>query len=399
MEKLTVKITKLVGTPNKHSWSQVHSFIPEDEEKRKKRGILLAVFSFSGEEGVEAVATGKEILSRFHEEYYGETEANIFTRLKETVTKIDEEFTQPERNLEIVACVIVKDLAYLVVKGEGRILLKRGAAFQTLIKGSEIDIETASGRVNEGDLILLGTSFLFEILPEGRLRAALANETPEEVVEAIAPTILGQKNMARASSLVVRIEKEVGETAIEPLETKPEKTTPPSPKIQPKESLLNKLKIQLSRIPLKLPKGVGRVYMRQRERELKQKKVILTVAVILIILLAASVFLGSRQRETNQKKQRFEEIYIQIETAIQEGEALKELNPAKAKETLLQAQVLITDLEELAIEPEKLVEIKNRLEQTVTQVIKEHELTEVPVFYDLGLVRDQGRGEKMALYR
>ena len=399
MEKLTVKIAKLVGTPNKHSWSQVHSFIPEDEEKRKKRGILLAVFSFSGEEGVEAVATGKEILSRLHEEYYGETEANIFTRLKEAVTKIDEEFTQPERNLEIVACVIVKDLAYLVVKGEGRILLKRGAAFQTLIKGSEIDIETASGRVNEGDLILLGTSFLFEILPEGRLRAALANETPEEVVEAIAPTILGQKNMARASSLVVRIEKEVGETAIEPLETKPEKTTPPSPKIQPKESLLNKLKIQLSRIPLKLPKGVGRVYMRQRERELKQKKVISTVAVILIILLAASVFLGSRQRETNQKKQRFEEIYIQIETAIQEGEALKELNPVKAKETLLQAQGLIIDLEELATEPEKLAEIKNRLEQTVAQVIKEHELTEVPVFYDLGLVRDQGRGEKMALYR
>lgn len=344
------------------------------------------------------MATGREILSRLHEEYYGETETKIFDQLSRAVNKIDEEFTLPERNLEIVTCVIAEDLAYLAVKGKGKILLKRGTSFQTLIKGSEISVETASGYIKDGDLILLGTSLLFEVLPEGRMRAALANGTPEEVIEAIAPKILGQKKMARASSLVVLIGKEAKKETIEPLETKPEKTSPP-PKIQPGLSFKSKLKDLLAKIPMKLPKGVSRVYIRQREREIKQKKMILTVAIILIILLGASVFLGSRQRGMNQKKQRFEDLYLQIELALEEGEALKELNPVKAKETLLQAQALLADLEKLEVEEERLAVIKNRLEQTVSQVVKEHELSEVPVFFDLSLVRDQGRGEKMALYR
>ncbi len=397
MEKLTVKIAKLVGTPDQNSWSQVHSFIPEDEEKRKKRGILLAVFSFSNGEGTEAVATGRELLSRFHEEYYGETEAKVFTRLKATIIKIDEEFTRPERNLEIAACVIIENLAYLAVKGKGKILLKRDSVFQTLVEGEEIDIETASGQVKEGDLMLLGTSFLFQILPEGRLKAALANETPEEVVEAMAPTILGQKEMARASSLVVLIQKEKEEVEPEPIAVKTEKPPLVPLKFQPR-AFFKGIEERLKQIPLKLPGGVSRLYLRQKERELKQKKMILTVAVILIILLGVSVVFGSRSHETNQKKQKFEEISSQIETAIREGEALKELNPVKAKETLLQAQGLVNELEELAVEKERLAEIKSRFDQALATVVKEHELTEVPVFYDLSLVRDQGRGEKMALY-
>jgi len=343
------------------------------------------------------VATGRELLSRFHEEYFGETETKVFTRLKTAITKIDEEFTRPERNLEIVACVIVENLAYLAVKGKGKILLKRDSAFQTLVEGDEIEIKTASGQIKEGDLILLGTSFLFQILPEERLRAALASETPEEVVEAMAPTILGQKEMSRTSSLVALIEKEKKEVELEPIETKTEKPPLVSFKIQPR-ALLKGIKERLSQVPLKLPKGVGRVYLRQKERELKQKKMILTVAVILIILLGVSVVFGSRTREMSQKKQKFEEISSQIETAIQEGEALRELNSVKAKESLLQAQGLVNELEELAVEKERLAEIKSRFEQILATVVKEHELTEVPVYYDLSLVRDQGRGEKMALY-
>jgi hypothetical protein len=396
MGKLTVKIAKLVGTPDQNSWSQVHSFIPEDEEKRKKRGILLAVFSFSNGEGTEAVATGRELLSRFHEEYYGETEAKVFACLKTAITKIDEEFTRPERHLEIAACVIIENLAYLAVKGRGKILLKRKSVFQTLIEGNEIEIETASGQIKEGDLMLLGTSFLFQVLPEGRLKAALANETPEEVVEAMAPTILGQKEMARASSLVALIQAEKEEVEPESTELKAEKPPLVAPKFQPR-AFLNEIKERLSQVPSKLPRGVSRLYLRQKEREIKQKKMILTVAVILIILLTVSVAFGSRSHEMNQKKQKFEAISSQIETAIQEGEALKELNPMKAKETLLQAQGLVNDLEELGVEKEKLAEIKNRFEQALATVVKEHELTEVPVYYDLSLIRDQGRGEKMAL--
>ncbi len=400
MDELSIKTAKLVGTPNQHSWSQVHSFIPEEKEKKEKRGHLLAILSFSGEEGIEAVTTGREILARLHEEYYGETETKAFERLAQAVNKVDEEFTQPGRSLEIIAGAIIGKIAYLVVKGEGRILLKRNSAFQTLIKGQKEKLETASGFVKEGDLLFLGSGLLFQVLPEGRLRAALGSEMPGEVVEAIAPTVLGQKKMARAACLVGLVEgRGEPQEEVEEVEEVEAKTAKPKPAIQPVPSLKENLKSRLSQLSSRFPQRIGRVYVRHKEREAKQKKTILAIAVILIVLLGISFFFGSKKREASQRKQKFDQLYVQIEEAIREGEALKELNPIKAKETLFQAENLLTELEELEVEETRLEEIKTRLEQVISQVVREHELAEVPVFFDLSLVRDQGRGEEMALYR
>ena len=69
----TVETAKIVGSPADGFWSQIHTFFPQDDLKKEKRGILLAVLVVSGvEEGIEAVAQGREILGRLHEEYYGD---------------------------------------------------------------------------------------------------------------------------------------------------------------------------------------------------------------------------------------------------------------------------------------------------------------------------------------
>lgn len=397
MEKLTVQIAKLVGTPNQNSWSQVHSFIPEEEEKKSKRGFLLAIISFSGEEGVEAVATGREILSRFHEEYYGETETKIFSRLTQAVEEVNEEFSQPERKLEIITAALVENIAYLVIKGGGRILLKRGEAVQTLLEGNEEKLATASGYLEEGDFLMLGTNLLFEVIPQGGLQAALNNETPEEVVEAMAPLIHGQSQMARAASLVAMVKKEEGMAEEIGAVSVPEEKAPQAQSAI--AGITEKLKTFFGRVPFKLPQAVGRIYLRQREKELKQKKMVLTVAIILILLLGASIVFGSRQRGLHQRQQQFAEISSQVGAALEEGEGLKELNPLKAKEILLPLQSKITELEKLGIETQKLTEVKKRYEQVLTQVVKEHEFSDLPVFFDLSLIREGGRGDKMSLYR
>lgn len=97
------QIAKVVGTPTNGFWSQVHTFSPEDPVKKEKRGDLLAVLVLSGvPEGIEAVAAGREVLARLHEEYYGHLEGSPFERLKESLAKISQE--SPEA--EIVAAVV-----------------------------------------------------------------------------------------------------------------------------------------------------------------------------------------------------------------------------------------------------------------------------------------------------
>ena len=85
----TVSSSKLTGNPGPSGWVQVHEYLPKDEEKLKLRGHLFAVIA-TGEKGasdpeglrsgggIENVAAGRELLTRLHEEYFGNTEASAF---------------------------------------------------------------------------------------------------------------------------------------------------------------------------------------------------------------------------------------------------------------------------------------------------------------------------------
>ena len=89
MREILLETAKIVGTATESSWSQVHTFFPADIEKQERRGRLLAVLSLRGlKEGLEAVAAGREIIARLHEEYYGNLTGSAFSRLKTAVKKV-----------------------------------------------------------------------------------------------------------------------------------------------------------------------------------------------------------------------------------------------------------------------------------------------------------------------
>ena len=124
MKKLTVRIGKLVETPTPSSWSQVHTFFAEDPEKSKERGDLLAVLSVSGEEGVEALALGREIILRFHEEYYGQKEASAMVQLTKAVESVVDEFNKKGHSLEVVAGALLGEMLYVAIYGSGDVWVK-----------------------------------------------------------------------------------------------------------------------------------------------------------------------------------------------------------------------------------------------------------------------------------
>ena len=94
MQRFLFKSAKVVGTGTKDAWSQVHLFSPDDKKQRRQRGELLAVVCLSGlAEGIEAVASGPEMISRLHEEYYGNLEGGALERLGQAVEKVVAEVT------------------------------------------------------------------------------------------------------------------------------------------------------------------------------------------------------------------------------------------------------------------------------------------------------------------
>src|SRR4030042_4094451 len=117
MENFGLRFAKIGGTPTEKSGSWVHAFSPSDEEKLSQRGHLLAVIgldNFVGEG--ELAIVGREIISRLHEEYYGELTNQPFVQLKSAVNKVAQEINAGgDLSLNFGAVVIFSNLLYAVM--------------------------------------------------------------------------------------------------------------------------------------------------------------------------------------------------------------------------------------------------------------------------------------------
>ena len=86
MDNFWLHCAKIVGTPTSKSGSWVHTFSPTDENKLIQRGHLLVAIGLNNFNGLgDLAAIGKEIVSRLHEEYYGDLTATAFNQLKKTI--------------------------------------------------------------------------------------------------------------------------------------------------------------------------------------------------------------------------------------------------------------------------------------------------------------------------
>ena len=108
---MNLQIAKIVGSLSGSSWSQVHSFKPEEGEKLQTHGELLAAVSFKAKAEIEISSFGAEIIQRLQEIYYSNEAGSVLKKLNQTCeTWAAEWLGQVE--LEIVALIIWQDYLY-----------------------------------------------------------------------------------------------------------------------------------------------------------------------------------------------------------------------------------------------------------------------------------------------
>jgi hypothetical protein len=391
MNNFTASLAKIVGTSHQNSWSQVHTFFPDDIEKKDKRGIFLGVFAFKTENPeIDAVTFGREILSRIHEEYYGETETPALSSLEKAVGKVVEEFSQEGSHLEILVAVILKNILYLVSSGDGRAYLKRGDLWQKILEGGQKEVETASGYLEDSDNVVLGTSTFFNLVTDETLKKALESGIPQEAADGLTPFICSQSEDSQVAAIIGKIGEEelITDSVQEVSEEEPvlEKEIPPK-KENPLLDLFRKFTaLYPQKIEIKLPSG----------EEGKKKKVVFTVAILLIILLGISIFFGKEKSKTAEKQKQFDSLYQEARKNLEEGTSLVSLNPIQAKELIFQARDIVPKIEKLQLETDKVQQLKQEIDNALGLVVKEHVIDNPTVSLDLALFRANGKGDFMS---
>lgn len=304
-------LAKIVTTPTQFSWSQAYN-----------AGNLFALLSLKKPpSGNQEELETKDSLSLLGKETFEVLEQEYFSLETKNLDSIKQAVLTTLKNLtpEFLDCFIVVsvtgNVVYLLAKNNGKILLKRSDTLTTILSPSA-ELTTASGNLNNNDLLIMETNSFSDIIPNSALLSSFDHITLSDLAETLTPKIHEREN-ANACCMFVEYK------SMEDLREDGNGGVPKDKKIFPPQfkNLLPSLSLSHS------------------------KKILLTIAIIIAAIFIASVhFAKQKQRETAMSNL-FQKIYPPALQKYNEGEGLKQLNQNIAKSDFRSAQKLLIENE------------------------------------------------------
>ncbi|MEX2013192.1 MAG: hypothetical protein WD967_02205, partial [Candidatus Levyibacteriota bacterium] len=299
MPEGSVIFSKIAATPKETAWSQAYS-----------AGKLFTVLSLKKEDseedppagGEEASlkAVGKNVLDALETEFFSLEEKNLESvkaAILEASKGIPENLT-----FSFVTTVVSNNILYSYIMGIGKIFIKRGDKFGYVLESEDAtgDITSASGFLQDKDLIILATDGFIKTVSKDQLLSSLDSLPPSEIAENLAPTI-HESDEAEAAAIILSYKVEVEAHSAVPQEEPREINTisrdenveraneesegrkmNPLGFIMPVFSIFGKL------VPRRPASPAGRLN--------HSKKIYLTIAALILLVLVASVILGIKRQ-------------------------------------------------------------------------------------------------------
>lgn len=378
--RLKVKTGKIVGRSSERVWGQVF-----------QSDSLFLVIEVTVPEDFEAAPLGKEIIETLSSRVDTLSEINLQT-LKSLLVYKKGAFLDlkiPKRaSVNLLLCVLIDSVFYLVSLGQGKASLKRGEKFAVLLEREG----GGSGWLEEGDLLILVSSKFSQIVTSEVLKANLNDLPPSEIAENLAPLVHAQENIFGAAALILKFQHQE-EKIKEAQEAKEEYIDLPFP-----------FKEKLTLLKEKIFKLKPGFTLRGKPSESqKTKKMVLTVALVLIGLLVGTIFFGSSNREKSLRSQKLQAVLEEVTHQYEEGKALLPLNTQKSRELLRAAlESLEKSLPEFKLgssERKKLEKLLAEIENVFKETEKVYKVSETPLFFDPVFLKDKAFGEKLGLYK
>lgn len=399
---LTLAASKLTGTPGESGWAQVHEFTPDDINKLKLRGHLFAVVSTSHtESGIDTITAGRELLTRYHEEYYGNLEGKPFNVLRNATQKVANEFRESWGDVEIVAIAVVENVVYSAAVGGAGVMIFRNGALGKILESEKGSVISASGFPESGDIILLATKTFFDKVPHGVIKAALSAKTPEDSIETLGPMVLGKESSGNLGAVVIKFEEKQASEAIfvpEVVEVT-ENAVPAKTVVNFKNPIDFTRKIQgfianfLKFIPQK------NIYLKTEnvtEVSPESKKLTFTVAAILLILLAISIGFGIRQKKINDQKNKYQGILTQATSEVDQAISLASVSSERSRELFADSEQKLNQITAMNVRDPKIDALKKKLDDSRAAVLGEYRGSP-QMFLDLTLLSSGFKGDALSL--
>lgn len=276
--------------------------------------------------------------------------------------------------VNLAALAVVNSYVYLLTFNKAQIIFKRQKQTETICLGQINKWQAVSGRIENGDVFVLLTKSMRQILTKEDFKASFDERSPAAIAELLAPKLKKGLSDAGAGAVIVKIQR----TQIYPDKLK---------RVVMKASrwLRNKLKRS--------------IYIRERKWSLrrrpqaKQKFWLSLAAIIALVLLISLGF--SFWKQLTQLTEKDKEKLVLIEYQVKQARELVGLNDLQAKTFLEQAKAALEPLTEARLAKEK----QRLLAEIETALIEAERIFKVEpaVFFDLSLIKEGGEGRQFDL--
>ena len=388
--------SKLTGNPGDSGWAQVHDFRPEDSKKFSDRGHFFAVVATKkGKEGVESVVAGRELLTRLHEEYFGNTQISAYNALSAAVEKVTGEFKEIWGDVEIAAC-----------GGGAKVSILRGGMLAKILDSADDEsykVISASGYPKDSDILILASATFFNIFPDGTIKGALSGGDPKDATEKLAPRLHSGAGLGDVGAALLKFEKRL--LSNEGSEKASSKQMGQGVKdkqillLRSKQSLFlartrNKLTSWLSKLPEK------KIFVRAPLDEVKSaagRKFYISVGVALLILLIVSIGFGIKQNRQKERKSRYEDRLISASHQFEEAVSLYPLDANRARELFSESAAIVSALNDEGVSDPVLSKLSEEIDRQKGRILGEYEASS-ELFVELSLVSDGFVGSQLAAF-
>lgn len=329
LSKSNLAFAKLSATPTEKAWSQAYN-----------AGNLFACLSLNSEGGEELHALqtlGKDLFSNLEAEFFTLEEKNL-----ETITEAIQKSTKhiPDTiSIDFCLAYFKDSVLYIFILGGGRVIMKRGEKTGILLeKAQDKTLQTASGYLQNEDVVILETSRFAHNVSDKNLTDSLQLNLPSDIAESLSVHMHESTDGDQAAIIVVfhgitqPVFDEVTdgeEETLEDIKIKEESLSPPD---EPRTAMHLPSLPNLPHLP-----SLRHLHLNHR------KRFFLSITILILAILVISVVLTKQKQENSERLKLFESIYTQALSNYEEGVELKSLNPGLSSKDLQEAEKLLTD--------------------------------------------------------
>lgn len=374
--KTPLTVVKIVSTPTINAWSQAyHAGNVTAVVALLQKPLEKTAEGEEFEQELSLTALGKEVLGSLEAEYFTletKTLQSIKQAVEATVEKIPEAIS-----VSLCVTVLINNILYLYIYGQGKILMKRHAKVGVLLQQTQDDkLGSGSGYIENGDIVILETKDFIETVPDDMLLPCLEENKITEMVDAISPALHNHQN-GGAAALAFSYQEETSAF----FDAHPEEQHKEGKKsfhvkepimiAQEKEvigkeendveatTVVEELPLENTSMPdttedmnnQYLNTNTGRMpedVRTQSKRSLgfsHKRKLLLTIALVILLVFGASVYIAI----SKQKQAQVDALYSSAITPAQqkygEGQSLLDVNKNLARQDFQQAHDMLSGSE------------------------------------------------------